>query len=63
MSCSDCEHWYPYFYNSGRTGMCAANYKHEVNASMWTCRDFERRTGKTYYVDRDGAQVPGTSYP
>lgn len=53
-ACRDCEHWYPYFHNAGNTGMCAANYKHEQPASMWTCRDFEQRTGYTYYVDKEG---------
>lgn len=56
-SCRECEHWYPYKYNNGNTGMCAANYKHEQPASMWPCRNYEKREGYTYYVDEDGNQV------
>lgn len=61
-SCRDCEHWYPYYHNFGQTGMCAANYKHDVSCSMWPCRDFEIRTGKTYYVDSNGNQVSEPFY-
>ncbi len=62
MACRDCEHWYPYFHNSGKSGMCAANYKHNVDAFMWTCRNFEKRDGKTYYVDENGRQVSEPFY-
>lgn len=53
-SCRDCEHWYPNSYDGGRTGMCAANYKHDQPASMWTCRNYEKREGYTYFVDHQG---------
>ena len=53
--CKDCEHWYPYWDES--KGMCAANYKHDQPATMWTCRNFELREGYTYRVDKDGKQV------
>lgn len=59
-SCRDCEHWYPFYHNDGKTGMCAANYKHEQEASMWICRNFEKRVGSTYYVDKNGNKVQDT---
>ena len=34
--------------------MCAANYKHDQPASMWTCRNYEKREGYTYFVDHQG---------
>ena len=60
--CRDCEHWYPYEHNNGATGMCAANYRHEQPASMWPCRDYEKRDGATYFVDRDGKKVGSASF-
>ena len=61
MACRDCEHWYPYLNNSD-SGMCAANYKHNQPASMWDCRNYEKRDGKTYYVDEDGKKVSDPFY-
>lgn len=37
--------------------MCSANYKHEQPATMWSCRNYEKRVSYTYYVDKDGNQV------
>ena len=53
--CGDCEHWYPYL--DERSGMCAANYKHDQPATMWPCRNFELRDGYTYHVDKQGKQI------
>lgn len=55
--CKNCEHWYPLASTGGRTGLCVANYRHEQPASMWPCRDYERRIGPTYYVSDDGAKM------
>lgn len=55
--CKNCEYWYPLDKNDGETGLCFANYKHEQPASMWPCRNYERRIGSTYYVDKDGNRV------
>lgn len=60
--CRSCEHWYPHLEDSGQTGMCAANYKHDVSESMWVCRDFELRDGKTYYIDKSGNKVSEPFY-
>lgn len=62
MTCKDCENWYPYLHNNGQTGMCSANYKHNISESMWTCRNFEKRCGKTYFVDTNGKQVSDPFY-
>ena len=61
-SCCECEHWYPYEHNGGSTGMCAANYKHDQPASMWPCRNHEKREGYTYFVDKNGKQVSSPTY-
>lgn len=61
-SCRECEYWYPYEHNGGSTGMCTANYKHDQPASMWPCRNYEKREGYTYYVDKSGKQVSPPTY-
>lgn len=55
--CGECEHWYPLEKNNGRSGLCAANYMHEMNYNDHTCRNYEKREGDTYFVDENGKKV------
>lgn len=50
--CKDCENWYPAKETNGRTGLCAANYMHEMSGNSLTCRNFEESSGENEYVSK-----------